>query len=117
MLAITKRTILFYVAYFSLIALALCYGILLHSISVAGMVAAFSGALILLLLIIIVPNRKLQSFYETSAVMKLFIVVWVIVAFQAYGHGQYWYALIPICVIGFVAEILYDSIKADKKVE
>ena len=117
MLAITKRSILFYVAYFSLIALALCYGILLHSISVAGMVAAFSGAFILLLLMIIVPNRKLQSFYETSPIMQIFIVVWVIVAFQAYGHGGNWYLLIPICVIGFVAEILHDSIKQTKEVE
>ena len=82
MLAIIKKSILFYVVYFSLIALALCCGMLLQPISVAGMVAAFSGALILLLLlIIIVPNRKLQSFYETSSIAKLFIVVWVIVAF------------------------------------
>lgn len=117
MLAIIKKSILFYVVYFSLIALALCCGMLLQPISVAGMVAAFSGALILLLLMIIVPNRKLQSFYETSSIAKLFIVVWVIVAFQAYEHGGNWFSLIPICVIGFVADMLYDSIKADKKVE
>ena len=117
MLAVTKKSILFYVVCFSLIASALCCGMLLQPISVAGMVAAFSGAFILLLMIIVVPNRKLQSIYETSPIMQIFIVVWVIVAFQAYGHGGNWYLLIPICVIGFVAEILYDSVKADKKVE
>lgn len=117
MLAISKKSILFYVVYFSLIALALCCGMLLQPISVAGMVAAFFGAFILLLLMIIVPNRKLQSFYETSPIMQIFIVVWGIVAFQAYGHGGNWYLLIPICVIGFVAEILHDSIKQTKEVE
>ena len=116
MLAISKKSILFYVVYFSLIALALCCGMLLQLISVAGMVAAFFGAFILLLMII-VPNRKLQSFYETSPIMQIFIVVWVIVAFQAYGHGGNLYLLIPICVIGFVAEILHDSIKQTKEVE
>lgn len=117
MLEVTKRSVLFYVVYFSLIALALCCGMLLHPISLAGMIAVFSVAFILLLLIIIVPGRKLQSFYETSPIMQIFIVVWVIVAFQAYGHGGNWYLLIPICVIGFVAEILHGSIKQTKEVE
>lgn len=117
MLAVTKKRILFYVVYFSLITLALCCGTLLHQISITGMTVSFAIAFILLLLMIIVPNRKLQSFYETSPIMQIFIVVWVIVAFQAYGHGGNWYLLIPICVIGFVAEILHDSIKQTKEVE
>lgn len=108
MLESVRRTWCLYIYYLSIIALVFVLGILLHPICVAGAVAVYAVAAILLVLLLMVGRDKLRNLHHASIVCEYIPVVLSIATFVILLSDDYWHPLVFASLVALTAGVCYD---------